>query len=61
MMFRLALICLPGLVLGQKLTLQQAIESAETNNRSIRASRLERAKMATQAETRPATGHGDAR
>ena len=34
----------PGLVHGQTLTLQQAIESAEANNRAIRAARLERAK-----------------
>src|SRR5437868_1146412 len=34
----------PGLVHGQTLTLQQAIESAEANNRAIRAARLERTK-----------------
>src|SRR5437763_1560307 len=33
-----------GLVHGQTLTLQQAIESAEANNRAIRAARLERGK-----------------
>ena len=33
-----------GLVHGQTLTLQQAIESAEANNRAIRAARLEHAK-----------------
>src|SRR5947208_2697221 len=40
----IALIWVPGLVNGQTLTLQQAIESAQANNRAIRAARLERAK-----------------
>jgi outer membrane protein len=43
-LLRIALIWAPGLVHGQTLTLQQAIESAEANNRAIRAARLERAK-----------------
>jgi outer membrane protein len=43
-LLRSALIWVPGLVHGQTLTLQQAIESAEANNRAIRAARLESAK-----------------
>jgi outer membrane protein TolC len=38
----------PGFVHGQTLTLQQAIEAAETNNRAIRAARLEHAKALTE-------------
>jgi outer membrane protein len=38
----------PELVHGQTLTLQQAIEAAETNNRAIRAARLEHAKALTE-------------
>src|SRR5438477_4251823 len=44
----IALIWAPGLVHGQTLTLQQAIEAAEANNRAIRAARLERAKAVTE-------------
>ena len=40
----IAAIWAPGLVHGETLTLQQAIEAAEANNRAIRAARLERAK-----------------
>ena len=40
----IAVIFAPGLLHGETLTLQQAIESAEANNRAIRAARLERAK-----------------
>ncbi|HEY6344950.1 MAG TPA: TolC family protein [Bryobacteraceae bacterium] len=43
-LLRIALIGAPGLVHGQTLTLQQAIESAEANDRAILAARLERAK-----------------
>ena len=43
-LLRAALIGAPGLIHGQTLTLQQAIESAEANNRAIRAARLEHAK-----------------
>lgn len=39
-----SLIGAPGLLHGQTLTLQQAIESAEANNRAIRSARLEHAK-----------------
>src|SRR5438067_11652152 len=39
-----ALIWAPGLVNGETLTLKQAIEAAEANNRAIRAARLESAK-----------------
>ncbi|MBI4908896.1 MAG: TolC family protein [Acidobacteria bacterium] len=46
-LFRIALIGAPGLVHGETLTLQQAIESAEANNRAIRAARLERDKALT--------------
>src|SRR5690349_5831987 len=45
-----ALIWAPGLIHGQTLTLQQAIEAAEANNRAIRAARLERAKALTEIE-----------
>jgi outer membrane protein TolC len=38
----------PELVHGQTLTLQQAIEATETNNRAIRAARLEHAKALTE-------------
>ena len=38
----------PGLVHGQTLTLQQAIEAAEANNRASHAARLERAKALTE-------------
>jgi outer membrane protein TolC len=41
---RIAIICAPGLVDGETLTLQQAIAGAEANNRAIRAARLEHAK-----------------
>jgi outer membrane protein len=44
----MAAIWAPGLIHGQTLTLQQAIESAETNNRAIRAARLEHAKALTE-------------
>jgi outer membrane protein len=44
----IALTWAPGLVHGQTLTLQQAIEAAETNNRAIRAARLEHAKALTE-------------
>jgi outer membrane protein TolC len=44
----IALICSSELVHGQTLTLQQAIESAEANNRTIRAARLEGAKALTE-------------
>ena len=37
-----------GLIHGQTLTLQQAIEAAEANNRAIRAARLESAKALTE-------------
>src|SRR5207249_8921102 len=40
----IAVMWAPGLVHGQTLTLQQAIEAAEANNRAIRAARLESAK-----------------
>src|SRR5438094_7788077 len=40
----IALIWAPGLLNGESLTLQQAIEAAEANNRAIRAARLESAK-----------------
>src|SRR3954468_13213605 len=42
------LICAPGLLHGQKLTLQRAIESAEANNPAIRGARLEHAKALSQ-------------
>src|SRR5438477_5269795 len=44
----IALIWAPGLVHGQTLTLQQAIEAAEANNRAIHVARLERAKALTE-------------
>ena len=44
----IALISAPGLIHGQTLTLQQAIEAAEANNRAIRAARLESAKALTE-------------
>ena len=44
----IALIWAPGLVHGQTVTLQQAIEAAEATNRAIRAARLERAKALTE-------------
>jgi len=40
----IALVWVPGRVHGQILTLRDAIDSAEANNRAIRAARLERAK-----------------
>lgn len=43
-----ALIWVPGLVNGETLTLQQAIEGAQANNRAIRAARLESAKALTE-------------
>ena len=46
----IAVIWAPGLVRGQTLTLQQAIEAAEANNRAIRAARLERAKALTEVD-----------
>src|ERR1051325_7096692 len=46
----IALIWVPGLVQGQTLTLQQAIEAAEANNRAIRPARLERAKALSEVE-----------
>ena len=46
-LLRTALIGAPGVVHGQTLTLQQAIESAEANNRAIRAAHLERDKALT--------------
>jgi len=49
-LLRTALIGAPGLVHGQTLTLQQAIESAEANNRAIRAARLERAKALSEVK-----------
>lgn len=39
-LLRAAFIGAPGLLPSQTLTLQQAIESAEANNRAIRAARL---------------------
>src|SRR5262252_4339009 len=36
-----AIICAPGLLDGETLTLQQAISGAEVNNRAIRTARLE--------------------
>jgi len=45
---RIIFICAPGLAYAQTLTLQQAIESAEANNRAIHAARLERARADTQ-------------
>jgi outer membrane protein len=44
----IAVMWAPGLVHGQTLTLQQAIEAAEANNRAIHAARLERAKALTE-------------
>ena len=44
----IVLIWAPGLIHGQTLTLQQAIEAAEANNRAIRAARLESAKALTE-------------
>jgi outer membrane protein len=44
----IALIWAPGLIHGQTLTLQQAIEAAEGNNRAILAARLESAKALTE-------------
>jgi hypothetical protein len=40
----------PAFVQGQTLTLQQAIELAEANNRTIRAVRLERAKALSEVK-----------
>src|SRR5216110_852405 len=44
----IAVMWAPGLVHGQTLTLQQAIEAAEANNRTIHAARLESAKALTE-------------
>jgi outer membrane protein TolC len=44
----IALIWATGLIHGETLTLQQAIEAAEANNRAIRAARLESAKALTE-------------
>ena len=44
----IAVMWAPGLVNGETLTLQQAIERAQANNRAIRAARLERAKALTE-------------
>lgn len=44
----IAVICVPGLVNGETLTLQQAIGAAETNNRAIRSARLESTKALTE-------------
>jgi len=44
----IAVMWAPGLVHGQTLTLQQAIERAQANNRAIRAARLESAKALTE-------------
>ena len=44
----IALIWAPGLIHGQTLTVQQAVEAAEANNRAIRAARLESAKALTE-------------
>src|SRR5215510_15470153 len=44
----IAVIWAPGLIHGQTLTLQQAIEAAEANNRAIRAARLKSAKALTE-------------
>lgn len=49
-LLRTALIGTPGLVHGQPLTLQQAIEAAEANNRAIRAARLEHAKALSEVK-----------
>ena len=49
-LLRAAFIGVPGLVHGQPLTLQQAIESAEANNRAIRAARLERVKALSEVK-----------
>ena len=49
-LLRIALIWVPELVHGQALTLQQAIESAEANNRAIRTARLERAKALSEVK-----------
>ena len=49
-LLRTALIGAPGLVHGQTLTLQQAIESAEANNRAIGSARLERAKALSEVK-----------
>jgi outer membrane protein TolC len=46
----IALIWAPGLIHGQTLTLQQAIEAAEANNRAIRAARLESAKALSEVK-----------
>src|SRR4051794_19212000 len=46
----IALICAPRLLHGQTLTLRQAIESAEANNRAIQAARLERAKALSEVK-----------
>jgi outer membrane protein TolC len=43
-LLRIAVICSPGLANGETLTLQQAIQGAEANNRAIRAARIEHAK-----------------
>jgi outer membrane protein TolC len=43
-LLRIVVICAPGLVDGETLTLQQAIEGAQANNRAIRTARLEHAK-----------------
>jgi len=40
----IAIIGMPRLLDGEMLTLQQAIENAEANNRAIRSAELERAK-----------------
>src|SRR5437879_531764 len=49
-LLRIALIWAPGVVHGETLTLQQAIESAEANNRAIRAARLERVKALSEVK-----------
>jgi outer membrane protein TolC len=49
-LFRTALIWSPGLVHGETLTLRQAIEAAEANNRAILAARLEHAKALSEVK-----------
>src|SRR5262245_4968951 len=44
----IVVISVSGLVPGQTLTLQQAIEAAEANNRAIRGARLESVKALTE-------------
>src|SRR5262249_50115601 len=46
----MGILCGPGLLRSQTLTLQQAIAAAEANNRAIRAARLERAKALSEVK-----------